>query len=199
MRAPFRAIATAIATAIVALGCHSVRTADETFLHDPSFHIMVKDGTSIPAAATFEFSNQVFKIDAAGDFDLAAIERRLTGAIGAELAEKGYRRVEAEAELLVSYALAVDSPLSAADLEEAYADDFPVDFPDLAPDQQLHYHQGALIIDIVDRATRTLLWRGAIQAGVDRELTDDQRDRRAREVARVLLRHFPHPVVEGSQ
>jgi len=193
------AIAIAVTIALVALGCHSVRSSDESLLHDPSFHILVKDGITIPAAATFDFSTHVFKVDESGEFDLAAIERRLTGAIEAELTEKGYRRVEAGPELLVGYALAVDSPLSTADLEEAYADDLPIDFPDLAPDQQLHYHRGAWIIDIVDRDSQALLWRGAIQAGLDRELSDEQRDRRAREATRALLRHFPRPVVDRPE
>ena len=72
--------------------------------------------------------------------------------------------------------------------------DFPIAVPEPVGDQQLDYHQGALIVDFVHSESRQLLWRGAIIADVSMDVSERDKDRRVRHALRVLLAHFPRPI-----
>jgi len=192
------AFAFAVVLTTVAIGCLPVHESDEVLLRNPSFHIMVNDEATIPESATYGFSTKVFKLESPEEFDLAEVDRRIVAAIDAELAGKDYRRAATDPEILVSFALAVDSEISAADLNAAYADDFPIEFPEMGLGQELAYHQGALIVDFVDPRSKKLLWRGAIFAGLDPSISEDAKKRRTREAVRILLGHFPQPIRESA-
>jgi hypothetical protein len=192
------ALALAFVVTAVALGCLPMRESDEVLLREPSFHIMVSDSIPVPATATFDFATKVYRIEFPETVDLALLDQRLIAAIEAELCGKDFRRAKLEPQILVSFALAVDSPISAKDLNAAYADDFPIEFPAAIPGEELSYHRGALIVDFVDRAAKKLLWRGAIFAGIDPDVSDDVKKRRIREAVRILLAHFPQPILETA-
>jgi hypothetical protein len=167
----------------------------EDLLVNPAFHTIVSDEHPVPREGTFDFDTRVFNIDYTEEIDLAAMDERIVGALTAELERKGYERDTEDPDLLVSYAVAIDSSLAASDLNAAYADEFPVSVPEPEPGQELEYQQGAVIVDFVDGRSRTLLWRGSIMAEVDMDVTEREKHRRARYGAGILLRHFPAPVV----
>ncbi len=181
------------------IGCASLlgKPTDE-LLKDPSFHILLNDEASIPGKGTFDFDTKLFKINYSEVTNLAAIDARVVAALEAELKRKGFKRSPNNPDLFVSYAVAMDAPLSGSEFNEAYADEFPIVIPEPAPNQELNYHQGAMIVDFVDSASRKLLWRGAIMAEVSMDVSDDEKDRRVRHGAHVLLQHFPKPIVESS-
>ena len=190
---PIRLTGGLIAAAMI--GCYSAGPRTEQLLKDLSFHIVVNDEQPVPSSGTFAFETKVFKIDYAEHVDLAALDARVVGALVAELERKGYTAESAAPDLLVSYAVALDAPLSEADLNEAYADEFPVEVPEPPADQELSYHQGALIVDVVDAGSRKLLWRGAVMAEVGMDVSEEEKDRRVRLGVQILLSHFPAPIV----
>ena len=67
-------------------------------------------------------------------------------------------------------------------------------FPEPVDHGGMHYHQGALIVDFVSASSRKHLWRGAIMAEISMDVSEQQKDRRARNGVRALLEYFPHPV-----
>ena len=53
------------------------------------------------------------------------------------------------------------------------------------------YEQGTLVIDIVDAARNTLVWRGAGEARLRSDPTPDQISQRVREAVAEILGRFP--------
>lgn len=184
--------------AAVGLGCISMGksgSVESELLVNPSLHIIVNDKVSIPEKATFDFDTKLFKIDYSKEMDLAAVDQRLISALEDELEGKAYTRTKEQPDILVSYAIALDSTITGSDFNEAYAKEFPIEIPGLGPDEAMSYHQGVLIVDFVDRESQQLLWRGAIQAGISPdEVGDRAKARRTRNAVRILLGHFPKPV-----
>ncbi len=177
------------------IGCASLwDSSEDELLENPSFHILVSEEQAVPETGTYLFDTGLFKIDYSDEIELADIDRRVTSSIEAELEPKGLRRVAEDPDLLVSYAVAIDSPITGSDFNEAYADDFPIEFPEPGPGQGLRYHQGTLIVDFVDRRSQKLLWRGAIMAGVDMDVSESVKERRTRQAVQILLAHFPRPI-----
>ena len=181
------------------LGCPSmlVKPTDE-LLTNPSFNIVLNNEASIPEIGTFDFDTKLFKINYSEEIDLAAIDARIIASLEAELKQKGFKRSAKNPNLLVSYAVAMDAPVSASDFNEAYADEFPIAIPEAEPNQELNYHQGTMIVDFIDSTSRKLLWRGAIMADVTMDVSDRDKDRRVRHAVHILLGHFPKPVRESS-
>ncbi len=181
------------------IGCTSMlgKPTDE-LLANPSLHILLNDEASVPEGGTFDFDTKLFKVNYSEEIDLAAIDARVIASLEAELRRKGFKRSAESPDLLVSYAVALDAPVSGADFNEAYADEFPIVIPEAEPNQELNYHQGALIVDFIDSTSRKLLWRGAIMVGVTMDVSDREKDRRVRHGVRILLQHFPKPIVASS-
>jgi hypothetical protein len=161
---------------------------------NPSFHILVNDEQEIPAKGTFDFDTQFFKVNYTEDIDLAAVDARIRSALEAELKQKGFTYSSESPDVLVSYAAAIDAAISGSDFNEAYAEEFPIAAPDLKIRQDMNYHQGALIVDFVDRKSRKLLWRGAVMANVSMDVSVREKEQRVRHATRILLGHFPVPM-----
>ncbi len=182
---------------LLVLGCRSMEKDLSTdLLVNPSLHIMVSDHHPVPSKGSFDFESKLFKVADSVEFELAAAEARITHALEAELERRGFVRDRENPDLRLSYAVAADSGISHEDLSEAYADEFPIVVPEPDPQATLDYVRGVLICDFVDNRSRKLLWRGAILAEVDMDVSDDTKVRRAGQAARTLLAHFPKPVTK---
>ena len=176
------------------IGCASLAgKSSQPLLVDPSVHILLKNDRPVPSSGTFKFDTKLFKVNYTKDFDLDAVDARILRSLESELEGKGFLRSSGRPDLLVSYGVALDSPISGADLNEAYPDELPIVSPQLEADEQLTYHHGTLIVDFVDSESRELLWRGAVMAGLSMEVSDEEKDRRVAEAVRILLSHFPRP------
>ena len=53
------------------------------------------------------------------------------------------------------------------------------------------YQEGTLILDVVDAASRSLLWRGTASRMVDPDWTPEEREKIVREAVDELLQQFP--------
>lgn len=176
-----------------AIGCQSMGLSDDQLLTNPSFHILVHEEHPIPDSGTFTFDTKVFKIGPEEHVDLSEVDVRITAALRAELEGKGFREVSKGGDLKVSYAVAMNAPLSGADINAAYSDEFPIQALVKVNEHDMHYKEGALIVDFVESRSRTLLWRGAIMAEIEGGLSDRDKDRRAALATRILLGNFPRP------
>lgn len=177
------------------VGCSSMwGVPTDQLLKNPGLHILVNNEQPIPSTGTFDFDTKLFKVNYSEEIDLAAVDTRVISALKAELEGKGFTQTTDRPDLLVSYAVALDASISGADFNAAYADEFPIIVPELELDQTLNYHKGVLIVDFVDSTSRTLLWRGAIMAGISMDVDDSEKDRRVRHGVQILLGHFPIPI-----
>ena len=57
----------------------------------------------------------------------------------------------------------------------------------------LHYERGALIVDLVDREAKHLIWRGAILAEIDMTWPEARKQERCDAAVAELMRSFPRP------
>ncbi len=160
-------------------------------LKNPSLHILTDEARVAPVTGSFGWGYSLFRVGQGAGCSLSAVAERLQRAARASLEGKGLVFVETDPDLLVSYALAADAAIDAADLNRAY-DDLLKTTVDAA-EPPLHYKRGVLILDVVERASGRLLWRGAILAEVDLAWPEERKQERCDAVITELLRHYPKP------
>ena len=122
---------------------------------------------------------------------MSLINKRLHSAMHDELSSKGLIFTESEPELLVSYTVAAGSDIDADELNQAYGE--MIDPILLTMQTQMHYKRGVLVLDVVERASGTLLWRGAIMAEIDLNWPEERKQERCNAAVKALLQHYPHP------
>ena len=112
----------------------------------------------------------------------------LQDSIQKALEAKGYTLDSPKlSDLLVGYYVAVDHPVDDETLNHRYG--FGAGWTPGSGSAR-NYKRGTLIIDIVQNRTRRPLWRGALQANVDPELSDEVRKQRLDLAAAQLLSSF---------
>ncbi len=96
----------------------------------------------------------------------------LQGAIEKKLAAKGYERVLSggEADLLVHYHASVNQKLDVYEVDNRYG----YCYGDCEA-QVVNYEEGTLVVDIVDRRTGKVVWRGWAQDAMDGVIDNQQR------------------------
>lgn len=190
---------TGVGMLVGVIGCATLggRPMDKS-LSKAALHVMVNHEVAIPSSGTFDFDTKLFKVSYTEDVDLAAVDERIVAALEAELVTKGFQRDIKNPDVLISYAVAMDSAISAADFNNAYAKAFPINVPVFATGQELNYHQGTFIVDVVDTRSRKLLWRGAVMADVTKDESLREKERRTTFAVGTLLNHFPKPNQSGQ-
>ncbi len=160
-------------------------------LQNPSIHIMVKEAQEPPITGSFGWGFSLLKIPPDLGLSLSVVNKRLHTAMLEEMTGKGLVFDEPEPDLLLSYALAIGGEIHSDELNQAYGDMIDSSFLEMEAD--LHYKRGVLVLDVVERSSGDLLWRGAIMADIDMELPDEQKQKRCNDAVKVLLQHYPQP------
>ncbi len=160
-------------------------------LKNPSLRILVDRTNCAPVSGTFGWGYCFFRGASIPDMSLSAVNERLHSALREELAGKGLVFKESEPDVLVSYALASGAAIDDDELNRAYGG--LIDLSAFDNESTLHYKSGVLIVDVVGRISKHLLWRGAIMAEIDLNWPDERKKERCDAVIRELLRYYPHP------
>ncbi len=99
---------------------------------------------------------------------------RLHEAIENELSAHGIRRVESNADLLVHHHASVRDRVQVYDLDRSAG----YDGGDHRPAAEVfQYEEGTFLVDIAERSSREIVWRGWAQADVESALADPDRMR----------------------
>jgi hypothetical protein len=118
------------------------------------------------------------------------LEARVRDAIADELEARGYPRRPGAPTFWVHPMVRVEDVV-AAEAQDVH-EEVPVWMrPALRDTHVIVGQRGHLVVDLVDPATRRLLWRGAVSGAVDPSASAAQRDARLREGVRRLLARFP--------
>ena len=173
----------AVAAALLALslaGCSSVRIDTD---YDPQ-----ADFSALTRYAWLAESQPP-----TGDprIDSALVDARIRGAIDAQLAERGLRRVEAsEADFLLAYHVAVERRLDVQTIYRSYgrAGWGGAGYSDTVVRD---YEEGALLIDFLRPGAGDLLWRGSAQTRLREQRTPEARDAYARGIVAKILDAYP--------
>jgi len=160
-------------------------------LENPSLHIMVKESEVPPITGSFGWGFSLLKLPPEFGTTLSAVNNRLHSAMLEEMTVKGLVFDESEPDLLLSYAVAGGGEIHTDELTQAYGDMIDASFLEMESD--LHYKHGVLILDVLDRRSGDLLWRGAIMADIDMTLPDEEKQARCNAAVKALLQHYPRP------
>ncbi len=157
----------------------------------PSIHVLTDRAKEAPVSGSFGWGYCFFKVAGLPGANLSAIDERLHASLRAELARKGLVFKASEPDVLVSYALADGAAIDDEELNRAYGE--LLDVPASDPASALYYKRGVLVLDIVERKAKHLLWRGAIMAEIDMSWPEERKQERCNAVIGELLRYYPHP------
>jgi hypothetical protein len=193
---PFRiGLLVAVAGAVCLFGCSrktlTFKADSLAGIKNPSIHILADRALPATVSGTFGWGLCLFRLEHHPELNLSAIDLRLRNALQAELTRKGLSFSEKEPDVLVSYALAAGSEITEAELNRAYGGSLVM--PAADPETALYYKRGVLILDLVDRKAKHLLWRGAIMADFDMSWPEERKQERCDAAVGELLRHYPKP------
>ena len=118
------------------------------------------------------------------------VDARIRTAIDAQLRAKGYTvSASGHPEFLVAYRVGMKDMIKGASTQHYIGDRVHGTYTTTSDIQP--YHEGTLLIDIVDAGSQTLVWQASAQAEVDQSLGPKERDERIGTIVRAMLAHFP--------
>jgi len=160
---------------------------------NPSIYVLFDNTRALPVTGTFGWGLSLLRVDPAQKVTLSEVEERLHRSLIDALSAEGFTYTNQAPDYLVGFALLSGASLNEAELNASYGAllSFPTRSETTAP---LFYSTGALLLDIIERDTGHLLWRGAIKADIDLNLPDDKKQMRCDGAIRELLRHYPSPL-----
>ena len=130
--------------------------------------------------------------DTTGDkrLDSSLVNARIRAAVDAQLLSKGYlASSNGPPDFLIAYHAGVKDMMKGASTQNYIGDRAHGTFTTISDIQP--YHEGTLTIDIVDAASRQLIWQGLAKADVQQSLGPEERDARVNGIVRAMLAHFP--------
>lgn len=135
--------------------------------------------------------------------DSSTVDMRIRIAVGTQLRLKGYQTLpEGEPDFYVAYHVGLKD--SSPSISTQYysdgmaghafshsADSRSTSGPAPSLNETPSYLTGSLLIDVIDAASKKLVWRGTAAGEVDPGLTSQQRDERTKAIVHKILSHFP--------
>lgn len=169
--------------------------ASETLLglKNPSTRILVYEKKDMPKSGTMGWGATMFRVEPGPEVRIALVDGRLRSALKAGFTQKGFTFVEEAPDYLISYALAAGAEIEESEMNRVYGDFLVPPVGETNEVEDLTYKRGVLIVDIVERKTKKLMWRGAIQAEIDMTWPEKRKQERCDAAVGHLLRFFPHP------
>ena len=122
--------------------------------------------------------------------DSSLVNARIRAAVDAQLRMKGYLASQnGPPDFLIAYHAGMKDLMKGASTQNYIGDRAHGTFTTISDVQP--YHEGTLTIDIVDAASRQLIWQASATADVEQGLSPEERDSRIKNVVRAMLAHFP--------
>ncbi len=132
------------------------------------------------------------KQESTGDqrLDNSLVNNRIRTAIGTELRFKGYAASPSKPpDFYVAYHINVKDMMKGSSSQDYIGDRAHGTFTTLSDIQP--YKEGTLLIDIVDAASKQLVWRGSALAEVDPGMSPEERNERIGGIVHAMFAHFP--------
>jgi len=122
--------------------------------------------------------------------DNSLVDGRIRTAIGTQLRLKGYTTsLNKRPDFYVAYHLGVKDMMKGSSTQDYIGDYAHGTFTTISDIQP--YKEGTLLIDIVDAASKQLVWRGSALAEVDPSMTPEERNERISTIVHAMFSHFP--------
>lgn len=129
----------------------------------------------------------------------ALMDQRVQDAVDRTLKLRGYQRLapssSAEADFLVNYLTSTKTRREEHQVTTSFGYGFSPWGLGLSTDTRVQeYEEGTLIIDVIDPATKKVIWRGRSKARIKDNLSPQERTARINEAVSNILEGFPRPV-----
>lgn len=162
-------------------------------LKNPSIRVLVDERNPMPKSGTMGWGKSVFRVESSPDLELATVNERLQQALRIGFTKKGLVYAEENPDFLVSIAMAAGAEIDEGELNRTYGDFLQMPASETNAAENLSYKRGVLIVDLVDRKAKHLLWRGAIMAEIDMSWPEARKQERCDAAVGELMRFFPRP------
>jgi hypothetical protein len=118
--------------------------------------------------------------------------RRVVGAIDAQLAQKGLRRLETstDADVLVAYHATFDRDLQINGFASGWGG-YRFAGPRTGTARAEEILVGTLVVDVVDAKARTIVWRGVASKDIDVNASPEKREKNINRTAEKLFKNYP--------
>jgi hypothetical protein len=147
-------------------------------------------GANFRAYHTYEWMSGTQEPTGDKRIDNSLVDGRIRSAVGTRLQAKGYTTtVNGKPDFYVAYHLGVKDMLKGASTQNYIGDRAHGTYTTISDIQP--YKEGDLLVDIVDAASKQLVWRGYAQAEVDPGMTPEERTERISRVVDEMFTHFP--------
>jgi hypothetical protein len=138
--------------------------------------------------------------------DDTVLQARVHLAVNRELEVKGLRRVDSgDADVLVNYYVSVEEKMTGERVNDKYGYSpgdgwtqgarqgwsWGLGAYDAPSVPTTYYEEGSVIIDLVDPATKRLIWRGSARTVVDLDNDDEVRRQRLNEAIQRIFTQYP--------
>jgi hypothetical protein len=117
------------------------------------------------------------------------VDRRVRSAVDAAMASRGFKLDEDRPEVVVVYHTGLKDQMNITDWGYSYAGNYwgwegrDVDVE--------NYTEGTLLVDLLDSATKQLVWRGMATGEIHPQRTPQERDRIMMEVVAKMFEKYP--------
>ncbi|HEY5603760.1 MAG TPA: DUF4136 domain-containing protein [Gammaproteobacteria bacterium] len=128
------------------------------------------------------------------EVDEAWLGQTITGAIKDSLDSKGLSENPEQAQVVVSYYVVVAMTVDTLVVDNYYNHYYQYStYPTAAiPDyRKITYNKGTLVIDVVDKASKQIVWRGAADTVVREQTDNEQREKNIRKAVTQIFKQFP--------
>jgi hypothetical protein len=116
------------------------------------------------------------------------LDSHVRQAVDGELTKKGYRLASEKPDFLVGWHATTQAKANVQTVDTYYGFRWGFAVPETYVTE---YQQGTLIIDVVDGATRTLVWRGSAQADLGSNRSASDTVKKIEEAAKKIMERFP--------
>ena len=122
------------------------------------------------------------------------VNARIVSAVDDSLAQKNMKQADkSAADFLVTYHINIENRVDVQTVETGFhyrpSWHWGGGFDTETVVRQ--YKAGTLVLDIIDRKSDKLTWRGAVETRLREGLTPEQRDQEVRDIVKALLAQFP--------
>jgi hypothetical protein len=180
VRIPYAAVL--IGAVLVAAGCSSISVHQDfdtqaDFGAYRTYQWLQQPTTAVGSAGAAQRTNTL-------------LDKRIRTAVDAQLAAKGMTLVEDNADALVVYHTGLDRKIEVQDWGYTYPR-YPYGGWYGGQVDVYEYHEGTLIVDIIDNARDQLIWRGTATKVIDETASPEKREANLNEVVARLFAKYP--------
>ncbi|HSR87331.1 MAG TPA: DUF4136 domain-containing protein [Pontiella sp.] len=186
----YRITAVSVCTAMLLAGCQKIETST-----------WQSDSIRLRKSETYSWAPEGLRTGGDTRIKREALTPRIVSAVEAELNEKGYRKAEDNADLLLYPSVQiVDKPEHVVSQADTRASDVGAlqrrgafDWEWVTPEEVSVdvYEEGTLLLSVTDAASGETLWQGSASLRVDQSASPAQKVQLANKVVRALLKTFP--------